>query len=203
MNKAESKYFNTAVKMDEALLTLLEKKDFEYITVKEICEQAGVNRSTFYLHYETTRDLLMETLEYIDAQFLGYFQIDASKAIDKIKSGSLDDLVLITPEYLTPYLAFIRDHKKVFASALKKPDTFQSNISFQKMFEHIFNPIMERLHIPQSERNYILSFYIRGIMGIVGEWLKQDCSDPINVIAGIIMKCILPVTDTHADKTHR
>ena len=34
MNKAESKYFNTAVKMDEALLELLEKKDFDYITVK-------------------------------------------------------------------------------------------------------------------------------------------------------------------------
>ena len=35
MNKNESKYFNTAVKMDKALLELLEKKDFEYIT-KEI-----------------------------------------------------------------------------------------------------------------------------------------------------------------------
>lgn len=53
MNKNESKYFNTAVKMDEALIALLEKKEFSYITVKEICEAAGVNRSTFYLHCET------------------------------------------------------------------------------------------------------------------------------------------------------
>ena len=53
MNRSESKYFNTAVRMDEAFLSLLEKKDFAYITVKEICEAAGVNRSTFYLHYET------------------------------------------------------------------------------------------------------------------------------------------------------
>jgi hypothetical protein len=45
MNKNESKYFNTAVKMDKAFLALLEKKDFAYITVKEICEKAGVNRS--------------------------------------------------------------------------------------------------------------------------------------------------------------
>ena len=62
MNKSESKYFNTAAKMDEALISLLEKKDFEYITVKEICVLAGVNRSTFYLHNETTRDLLIEAL---------------------------------------------------------------------------------------------------------------------------------------------
>ena len=36
MNRNESKYFNTAIKMDEALITLLEKKDFEYITVSEL-----------------------------------------------------------------------------------------------------------------------------------------------------------------------
>lgn len=50
MNKFESKYFNTALLMNQALILLLEKKEFEYITVKEICEKAGVNRSTFYLH---------------------------------------------------------------------------------------------------------------------------------------------------------
>ena len=73
MNKSESKYFNTALRMDEALLALLEKKDLEYITVKEICHQAGVNRSTFYLHYETIADLVNETLEMINHRFLAYF----------------------------------------------------------------------------------------------------------------------------------
>lgn len=57
MNRSESRYFATAARMDEAFLTLLAKKDFEYITVKEICEVAEVNRSTFYLHYETMSDL--------------------------------------------------------------------------------------------------------------------------------------------------
>lgn len=65
MNKSESKYFNTAMKMDKAFLELLEKKDFEYITVKEICEKAEVNRSTFYLHYETIGDLLDESVQYM------------------------------------------------------------------------------------------------------------------------------------------
>ena len=73
MNKSESKYFNTALRMDEALLALLEEKDLEYITVKEICHQAGVNRSTFYLHYETIADLVSETLEMINQRFLSYF----------------------------------------------------------------------------------------------------------------------------------
>jgi len=69
MNRSESKYFNTARRMDEALLALLEEKDFAYITVREICARAGVNRSTFYLHYENMSDLLRETVEMIDERF--------------------------------------------------------------------------------------------------------------------------------------
>ena len=53
--------------MDEALILLLDKKEYTFITVKEIWEKAGVNRSTFYLHYETIDDLLSETIKYIDS----------------------------------------------------------------------------------------------------------------------------------------
>ena len=65
MNKAESKYFNTARLMDEALLILLEKKDIEYITIKEICNKAGVNRSTFYLHCYKIRQKFDLIIDYI------------------------------------------------------------------------------------------------------------------------------------------
>ena len=73
MNRSESKYFNTALKMDEALISLLENKDLEYITIKEICEKAGVNRSTFYLHYETVAELVNETAETVNERFTAYF----------------------------------------------------------------------------------------------------------------------------------
>ena len=70
MNKSESKYFNTAVRMDKAFLDLLAEKDFEYIKVKDICKKAEVNRSTFYLHYETIADLLDESVERFSEVFL-------------------------------------------------------------------------------------------------------------------------------------
>lgn len=121
MNKNESKYFNTAVKMDEALMSLLEKKDFEYITVKEVCAEAGVNRSTFYLHYENTRDLLEESIELMQKRFLSYFEHDAAAVIGKIKTCPLDELILITPEYLTPYLTYINENRRIYAAAMSRP----------------------------------------------------------------------------------
>ena len=102
MNKNESKYFNTAIKMDEALITLLEKKDFEYITIKEICNTAGVNRSTFYLHYENTSDLLKETSRYIIDKHLAYYEIDKQHMSLQFNTCNREELLFITDEYLTP-----------------------------------------------------------------------------------------------------
>ena len=84
MTKSESKYFNTAVLMDKALISILEKKDFQYISVKEICHKAGVNRSTFYLHYETIIDLLEETTEYstVGGQLPAMFAYYGEKQLD-------------------------------------------------------------------------------------------------------------------------
>lgn len=45
-----------------AFLALLAKKPVQSISIKELCEEAGVNRSTFYLHYKDVYDL-QEQLE--------------------------------------------------------------------------------------------------------------------------------------------
>lgn len=93
MTKSESKYFNTARMMDEALIELLCKKDIQYISVKEICAKAGVNRSTFYLHYETISDLLEETIEHIQAEFQKSFHIEAGDFIEEIDKMPLNELI--------------------------------------------------------------------------------------------------------------
>ena len=76
--------------MDEAFLALLEEKDFAYITVKEICERAGVNRSTFYLHYETVNDLLAESARYIIDQFTAAMPQDTAEFIAKLQTRPLE-----------------------------------------------------------------------------------------------------------------
>ncbi len=188
MNKSESKYFNTAKRMDEAFLELLAVKDFEYITVKEICGTAVVNRSTFYLHYETIADLLSECVEYINGQFLEYMQKDSEMFVEKIEKCSLEELYLLTPEYLIPYLNYIRDNKKLFLTATQNAAVLQLENTYSRMFRHIFAPIMDRFNIPEHDRHYILAFYIKGIMAVIGEWLKCNCEDPVEYIADIIRK---------------
>ena len=103
--------------MDKALISLLEEKSFEYITVSEICKRAKVNRSTFYLHYENTVDLLNETIRFLLDDFMSYFNVDVKSVVDKFEENSLDELMFISDEYLHPYLSYIKENKTVFSTA--------------------------------------------------------------------------------------
>lgn len=192
MNKSESKYFNTALRMDEALIALLEEKDLEFITVKEICRQAGVNRSTFYLHYETISDLVNETLEMINQRFLSYFPQQEEEVLGNMDSRERKDLVLVTREYLLPYLHFIRDNKKVYRAAFRNPSSMQAHTRYGELKQHILGPILERFEIPATHRPYYMAYYVEGIIAIVKEWLRQDCADEVEMIAGIIESCVRP-----------
>ena len=190
MNKSESKYFATAARMDVAFLTLLEKKDFAYITVKEICEAAGVNRSTFYLHYETMADLLSESVSHMNEQFLTYMKKDSQTFVTKLRDCPLDELYLITPEYLTPYLGYIEQHKRLFRTATENAAVLGMDKSYDRMFRHVFTPILDRYSIPQQDRHYIMAFYIQGLMAIISEWLRNDCADSIAYVVDMIQRCV-------------
>ena len=197
MNKNESKYFNTAIKMDEALITLLEKKDFEYITVKEICNAAGVNRSTFYLHYENTSDLLKETTQYIIDKHLAYYEIDKKRISLDFETCNLGDLIFITSEYLTPYLTFIKENQRIFKVSIKQFNSMNMDKVYSRMFEYIFNPILSRFHVPMGERTYVIKFYLTGVFAIVMEWLEKNCSDEMDAIIKIIIDCVMGQRDIH------
>ena len=134
MNKSESKYYNTAVLMDQALL---EKKDYDFITIKEICEKAGVNRSTFYLHYESIGDLLEESLTYVMEHMKSYFDADKRITKERIETCSLEELVLVTEEYLVPYLEFVKENQKIFRTAISQPSALKVNGIFSVVSEWV------------------------------------------------------------------
>lgn len=193
MNKAESKYFNTALRMDEAFLELLSQKDFAYITVKEICEKAAVNRSTFYLHYETVADLLCESIEYMNERFLNTMELDSRKIVGRLKECAMDELYFVTPEYLTPYLNNIKENRRLFRTAIENPGTLRLRETYDKMFASVFTPILERFQVPAQYRKYMMEFYIHGLIAIITEWVKGDCADPIENIIAVIRHCVIQI----------
>ena len=188
MNKQKEKYSSTAFFMDEVLIQLLNEKDYDYITVKEVCKKTGVNRSTFYLHYETIDDLLEETLEYVNKKFLGYFE-DTSDFITNIGESSKEKLYLIDDKYLVPYLNYIKDNKNIFWHHLKEKN-YEVSRTLSKLRKICYNPILDRYNVPTKMREYILSFYINGIVALIGTWIKNNCDMSVEEMINIIKVCI-------------
>ena len=193
MNKSESKYYNTSLLMNQALIELLNKKDFEFITVKEVCKKAGVNRSTFYLHYQTLQDLLEECVENSNKKFIEYFNKNPKQFFEKIKNCSNEDLILITPEYLSPYLTYIKENKVIHQVAVKHAHIMNSVEKFNALNKHVFMPIFNRLGIDEKTGRYMIAYYLHGITAIINEWIKNGCKDEIEYIEKIIIKCVRPL----------
>ena len=195
MNKSESKYFNTALCMDEALISLLKVKDLEYITVKEICEKAGVNRSTFYLHYETIDDLVNEAIETMNRRFMSYFA-NINGIAERLDHTDLSNLVLITRDYLYPYLRFVRENKDLYRAAFRNPKEMQANVKYGYIKKYIVEPILKRFGVPDAYWKYYIAYYINGTMAIIKEWLETECQDSVETIAAVIEECVRPDNGT-------
>lgn len=190
MNKSESKYFNTALAMDEALMQLLLKKEFQFITVKEICEKAGVNRSTFYLHYDSPKDILEECMFLLNKRFKEQFENAGIKEnIATIQMLDKKDLIFINDKYLRPYLNYIYENQSIYRAIYQFPDLFSSKKSFGILLNQLIYPIMDRFNIKEEERKYKIEFYIKGISAIICKWVNNRCKEIIDQIINIIIDC--------------
>lgn len=74
--KNNSRARDTRERLKEALLRLLARRDILDVTVSRLCQEAGVNRSTFYSHYDSIGDLMEELEQEIGANLIGRFRED-------------------------------------------------------------------------------------------------------------------------------
>lgn len=192
MNKFESKFNKTALLMNQALVELLNEKDYEFITIKEICKKAGINRSTFYLHYDNIDSLLLETIKNTNKKFSSIFKKNDRDVALNIHSSSKEDLIFVTPEYLLPYLNYIKENKIVFQVSAKHPMIMQSIKKYQFLQENILYPIFKRFNIEEDQRKYWSAYYINGIYAIIEEWIRGGCIDETSMICNTIINCVRP-----------
>lgn len=185
MKKNDSKYFYTAELMNQALLSLLEKKDIEFITITEITKKAGVNRSTFYLHYDNIYELLEETIENLNKKFLSSFNVHAP-----LEFKSKKEAFLITDEQLVPYLNFVKHNKRILKLINQKPELFKARTTYQQMYDKIFYPAISQFVSQENEKIYNLEFYTGGVSRIVHKWIELDCITEIPELIDIIKKCV-------------
>jgi len=103
---------NTKDKIYKAAIKLLKKKGYEYLTIKNICEVAGVSNGTFFYHYKTKEDLLSF---YLTEGFANYLETIRFYDTDK----SFKEKLL---SYYESYAAYSKQNGLEFVSSYYVPN---------------------------------------------------------------------------------
>ena len=179
--KVDRRVKYTKMVLKESFITLLEKKDISQITIKEICEEADINRATFYAHYNDQYDLLRkienELLDNINFHLAEYDQQNNNVNIVK------------TTEKIFEYL---RENARVYKLLLNEHGDF----SFQKklmmlVYDKIITEITDNNNITKGAAEYVYSFTITGIIGVVQKWFDDDMEKSSHFMAEMVIKLTL------------
>lgn len=165
----------TKMVLRDALTDLLAHKPISKITVKEICELADINRSTFYSHYEDQFDLL-ESLK------KDLYDNIRMHIINRDFYDENEDLYGLTLNIMK----YIKSNKKICYLLFGE----NGDLIFQKRILNIMKPpffkgLEEKLG--KSKTEYLYAYVISGSIGIIQNWLKNDLKETPEEISALIV----------------
>lgn len=164
----------------ESFVTLLKQKKFEEITLKEVCELAGINRSTYYRHYKDIYDWR----DQMEAEYRQKIQVIS----EQVGSVSFE-------QALTLLLRLIQSELDIMTSLLYfggEPSTMQL---IHKIFDtHDGNLVDSAADEAERTRLERLHYYrIYGCSGLIVSWFihgaketPEEMAHQISLITGTI-----------------
>jgi len=142
----------------DALIELLQTKPLQKITVKEICEKADLNRTTFYLHYDDQEQLLDEIIENFKEGLDRYFP-PISDETDRINR-------------LNEYISYVKDNYKVFRILMSNDQALGTrNKILGDLLRERTNT--HPAHGRQPEGKYIYFFILDGSISMILHWIDN------------------------------
>lgn len=162
MKKTDTRVQFTKSRLQEALLSLLQEKPVDRVTVRELCDRAELNRSTFYLHYTCPYDLLSELEQaFVEAHrklFLAFWQ----------QGRNLD--------IMAELFACLRENRDFFCAIM---GPYGDPAFTEKLVADAREGILDQwqLEFPAYAReklDYIFDFVLTGSLRLILNWLNDD-----------------------------
>ena len=180
--KEDRRVRRTKKLLTQALTQLLQEKQINEITVKELTDLADMNRGTFYLYYKDMFDML-EKIE--DGMF---------EALDAIISlHEHDDVSQQTKPILLDLFDFIEENQEMCRVLLSPHGDMN--------FLHRLNEVVRekclkawpeiRKEKGEADFDYHYSFVVFGCAGIIRAWVNRNCSESAEKMAEMAYGMIL------------
>ncbi|MCI8402032.1 MAG: TetR/AcrR family transcriptional regulator [Lachnospiraceae bacterium] len=173
--KNNQRYHDTEIRMEAAMLKLMKHTEPEKITVRKICEQAQVNRSTFYAHFIDIFDML----DKMEAEL-------GKELMERYTPGNQ----AFSEESFLPFLLHIRKHCYFYKVALNNRRSFPIQNGYEKLLS-VIRPFCHRAGITDEEEIICcLTGFQAGFTMILKRWVDNDCLMDENRLAAILLQSL-------------
>lgn len=163
--KANEQYKSNERVILDVFTRLLEEKDLRKITVKEICEDAHINRSTFYNHFEDVYGVLEKMWIIHEENILYIFSHTHS-------SSKRENLRMI--------LEYIKDNELFYRVSFHSPIFNRMSVGFETIFKQ------HEINSSSLKNRYQIEFIKQGMLSTIAYWLDMDCNLSVDDLLDVI-----------------
>ena len=167
---------NTKKRLYESLMKLVGKKPLNQVTVKEITEDADVNRSTFYFHYQDVSSMVIE----MEDKFLQDFSV----ALTALEQKSHDFIAIL--------VRCLENHRDLCKLLLGS----NGDMAFVEKMKAIVAEKCSKIwkdavpELTDVEASAMDTFLIGGVMSTLQTWILSERRVPAKEITDILNRLI-------------
>lgn len=165
------RYYSTEEKLQRALYSLLRIRSYNNISIKELCYEAGINRSSFYAHYQDINDLMIKIEKNLSKSIAQIF--DPKERWDKEVFVKLFEFLLKNHDFYKAYLSASE------GTVMEKNDFMD------------FMNVVDRHSLgngyPVKEKTYHMAFFAGGLKALSKSWIMSGCQETPQQMAQILV----------------
>lgn len=161
---------NTKKALSTALKTLLAHNELDSITVKDVVNECGVNRQTFYYHFQDIYDLLEWTFISDSRESIGDFSSLSNwhTSFLNICQYALENKNIIKNSYSSfyhrPFLNFILE-------------------SIFDVFKLAVENVSSDMDVGEEDKTFIARFYRDAVVGVLVGWIRDGMREEPEIMA--------------------
>lgn len=169
--KNNSRYKMSSEKIETAFLSLILKNQYEDISISQVCQEAGINRSTFYCHYDDINDLVIKIENKFAKSMASIFGYGERR----------------THEAFIEMFTFVKDNKYFYKAFLNIP---YATLAEKNVKHDVMINLKEQapyVKFDDISLYYRASFFGAGIKEMCRLWLERDCFETPEQMACLLL----------------
>lgn len=187
----DKRIVKTRNSLNKALVEALKQKPLTKITVSELCEDAQINRSTYYLHYRDAYDQYEQLEETLYREFIATMD-----QFIETHQNWFSDLLLPSSNAQTQLLEeifmYIKKNAEILGTILP---INQGNEFLIKLYnaghERLFEVISQRAGPEKKQKyEYFFAFVANGSIGIIRQWVERGMQESPREMSHLTMELV-------------